>query len=66
MSEVSHSVMVRLRLSVEKTFYGGSVVLLSDSCFIDCKAVDDFTEDSVLFFAVVKNIEIIGEASAGR
>ena len=50
MSEVSHSVIVRLRLSVEKTFCGGSVVLLSDSCFIDCKTVDDFTEDSVLFF----------------
>ena len=24
----------------EKTFCGGSVVLLSDSCFIDCKAVE--------------------------
>ncbi|MDE5692562.1 MAG: DUF86 domain-containing protein [Duncaniella sp.] len=32
------------------------------SRFIDGKTIDDFTEDSVLFFAVVKNIEIIGEA----
>lgn len=37
MSEVSHSVMVRLRLSVEKTFCGGSVVLLSDSCYLCTK-----------------------------
>lgn len=31
--------------------------------FIEGKRPEDFTDDSVLFYAVVKNIEIIGEAA---
>ena len=31
--------------------------------FIDAKSFDDFSSDSMLFYAVVKNIEIIGEAA---
>ena len=31
--------------------------------FVRAKSFDDFKSDSMLFFAVVKNIEIIGEAA---
>ena len=32
-------------------------------CFVEAKNFEDFRSDSMLFFAVVKNIEIIGEAA---
>ena len=31
--------------------------------FLDNKTIDDLQNDKILFFAVVKNIEIIGEAA---
>lgn len=31
--------------------------------FVEAKGFDDFRSDSMLFYAVVKNIEIIGEAA---